>query len=67
MIECSGDVEKYICLCLQPDRTWHKINDPKVDYSGDLGEGKIGQEPRLESFWTMLVIGQLSAMWAWWA
>ena len=23
-----------ICLCLPPDRTWHKVNDPRVDYSG---------------------------------
>ena len=25
-----------ICLCHPPDRTWHKVNDSKVDYSGDL-------------------------------
>ena len=25
---------------LPPDRTRHKVNDPKVDYSGDLGEGR---------------------------
>ena len=53
---------RYICLCLPPDRTWHKVNDPKVDYSGDLGEGE-GQA-RAEA---MLVIGPPSAMWAWWA
>ena len=23
----------YICLFLPPDRTWYKVNDPKVDYS----------------------------------
>ena len=56
-----------ICLCLPPDRTWHKVNDPKVDYSGDLGEVMVGHEPRLEPCWTMLVIGPLCAMWAWWA
>ena len=39
---------EYICLCLPPDRTWHKVNDPKVDYSGDLGEGKVRHEPRLK-------------------
>ena len=50
----------YICLCLSPDRTWHEVNDQKVDYSGGLGEGKVGHEPCL----TMLVIGPLSAMWA---
>ena len=54
-----------ICLCLPPDRTWHKVNDPKVDCSGDLGEGKVGHEPRLKSCLTMLVIGPLGAMWAW--
>ena len=29
-----------ICLRLPPDKTRHKINDPKVDYSGDLVEGR---------------------------
>ena len=24
-----------ICLCFPPDRTWHKVNDPKVNYNGD--------------------------------
>ena len=57
----------YICLYLPSDRTWHKVNDLKVDYSGDLGEGKVGHEPRLKPCWTMLIIGPLSAMWAWWA
>ena len=51
--------KQYICLCLPPDRTWHKVNDPKVDYSRDLGEGKVGHEPRLEPCLTMLVIGPL--------
>ena len=26
----------FISLCLPPDRTGHKFNDPKVDYSGDI-------------------------------
>ena len=26
----------------------HKVNDPKADYSGDLGEEKVENEPRLE-------------------
>ena len=56
-----------ICLCLRPDRTWHKVNDPKVDYSGGLGEGNVGNEPRLEPWLTMFVIDPLSAMWAWWS
>ena len=51
----------------QPDRTRHKVNDPKVDYSGDLGEGKVGNEPRLEPCWSTLVNGRLSAIWARWA
>ena len=35
-----------ICLCLPPDRTWHKVNDPKVDYSGGYrgGEGRARAE-----------------------
>ena len=56
-----------ICLCLPPDRTWHKVNDLKVDYSGDLGEEKVRHEPRLEPYLAMLLIDPLSAMWAWWA
>ena len=46
-----------------PDRTWHKVNDLKVDYSGGLGEGKVGHEPRLLPFWTLPLIGSLSEMW----
>ena len=56
-----------ICLCIPPDRTWHKVNDSMVDYSLDLGEGKVEHEPRLEPCLTLLAIGPLSAMWAWWA
>ena len=48
-----------ICRYLPPDRTWHKIND----YIGDLGEGKDGNEPRLEPCWYVLLIDPLSAMW----
>ena len=33
----------YICHCLTPDKTRHKVNDPKVDYCGDLGEGREGE------------------------
>ena len=36
--------------------------DPKVDYSEDLGDEKVGHEPRLKSCWTMLIIGPLSTM-----
>ena len=32
---------QFICHCLPPDRTWHKVNDSKVDYSVGLGEGKV--------------------------
>ena len=28
--------------------------------------GKVGNEPRLEPCWSVLLIGSLSAMWAWW-
>ena len=56
----------YICLYLPPDRSWHKVNDPKVDYSRDLGEVKIRPEPRLETCWTMLVIGPPIVVCAWW-
>ena len=60
--------EGELYLSLPPTRQdWHKVNNLKVNYSGDLGEGKVGHDPRLESCWTMLVISQLSAMWAWWA
>ena len=30
-----------ICRCLPPNRTWHKVNDPKVDYSEDLLEPRL--------------------------
>ena len=33
---------------------------------GDKGEGKVGNEPRFEPCWSMLLIVSLSAMWAWW-
>ena len=55
-----------ICICLPPDRTWHKVNDTKVDYSENLGEGKIGHEPRFQLCCTMLVIDPLGAMSVWW-
>ena len=50
-----------ICLCLSPDRTWHKVNDPKVGLKWELWEREV------ERCWTLLVIGSLSAMRAWWA
>ena len=42
----------YICLYLPSDRTWHQANDPKVDYSGDLGEGQFRHESRLKTCWS---------------
>ena len=41
-------VEYNICRWLPPDRTWHKANDPKADYSGDFrgGEGRALAEAR---------------------
>ena len=35
-----------ICLCLPPDRTWHKVNDTKVDYNEGLGRGSSRTNPR---------------------
>ena len=29
-----------ICRCLPSDRTRHKVNDAKADYSGDLGSAR---------------------------
>ena len=55
-LSSPSDIRADICLCLSPDMTWHKVNDLKVDYSGDLGEGKVGHEPRLELCKTVLVI-----------
>ena len=55
-----------ICQCLPPDKAWHKVKRPKADYSGVKGEG-VGNESRLEPCWSMLLIGSLGAMWAWWA
>ena len=53
-----------ICLCLSPDRTWHKVNDLKIDYSGDLGEGKVGHKPRLGICWSSAHLMQCGAWWA---
>ena len=46
-----ADQGSYICLYLPPDRTWHKVNDPKVDYSGDLGEGMSGMSQGSSPAW----------------
>ena len=48
-----------ICLCLPPDRTWHKGR-----IIVGLSEGEVGREPRLEPCWFMLDINSFSAMWA---
>ena len=45
----------FICRCLPPDRTWHKVKSLKA-----------GNKLRLEPCWSMLLIGSLGAMWAWW-
>ena len=60
-------MKRSIYRCLSPDRTWYKVNNPKVGLKWRLGEGKVGHERRLELCWSMLVISPLSAMWAWWA
>ena len=57
---CSCCFVVYIGLCLPPNRTWHKVNDLKIDYSRDLGEGKVGNKPRLEPCWSMLVMAHLA-------
>ena len=62
--EREGDL--FICRCLPPDTTWHNVKSLKADESGDKGEGKVWNEPRLEPSWSMLLIGSLGAMWAWW-
>ena len=46
----------HICHCLPPDRTRPKVNDSKDDYSGGLGEGKVGHDPKLEPCWTMMLL-----------
>ena len=58
----------YICRCLSPDRTRHKVNDPRVDYSGDLGEGTVGQKLRLEPCWSSTHLEQCGPnepSWSW--
>ena len=40
-----------ICLCLPPDKTWHKVNDLKIDYSEDLGRGRLGTSRSLSPAW----------------
>ena len=43
-----------ICHCLLPDRTWHKVNDLKIDYSEGLGDRKVRHKLRIEPCWTMI-------------
>ena len=50
-----------ICHCPPADKTWHEVNEPKVGFSVDLEEQKVGYEQ------TMLVIGTLGAMFDWWS
>ena len=57
-------LNKLIFHCLPPDRTRHKVNHPRADYSGDLGEGKVEHELRLEPGWSVLIIDPLGTMWA---
>ena len=54
MYKSIKHIKQYICHCLPPDRTWHKVNEMKVDYSGVLEEGKVGQEPKLKPWWAMM-------------
>ena len=35
-------VDIFVCHCLLPNRSWHKVNDPNVDYSGGWGKGRSG-------------------------
>ena len=39
-----------ICLNLPPDRTWRKVNDPKLDYSGGGKAGRSGSNRDLNPF-----------------
>ena len=48
---------RYICLCLSPDRTWYKVNDQKVDYSGGV-QGK-GNSSTGHGTWTMMQLAHL--------
>ena len=56
--------------CLPPDRTWHKVDDPKVNYSGDLEEGKLdmsqGSSPAWLC-WSSAHLGPDELNMAWWA
>ena len=56
-----------IYLSLPPTR--HDLTQgqkPEGLLKWDKGEGKVGKEPRLEPCLSVLLIGSLSAMWAWW-
>ena len=33
-----------VCFCLPPDRAWHKVNDPKVNYSRGWGRSGSSQD-----------------------
>ena len=58
---CMGQIE-CICRCLSPDRTWHKVNDPKVDlkwgFRGVEGRARAGAR-------NLLVCGPDEPSWSW--
>ena len=45
--------EGFIFLCLPPERSWHKVNNPKVGFKCRLEEGKFEHEPMFEPCWTL--------------
>ena len=63
MLEIAGKA-MYICLYLPLDRTWHNVKWPEGQIIVGIrgGEGQARAEAR-----TLLVIGPISAMRAWWA
>ena len=63
-LSLQKNISSYICLCLPLDRTWHKINDPKVGLKWGFWEGEGWAWAKAR---TLLVINPPSAMWAWWA
>ena len=62
--ERSTATDLYVCLCLSPDRTWHKVNDLKIDYSGDLVQCGPGEPSRKwTQMWVQLRLPDYSLNW----
>ena len=65
----SETLVEYFCLFVAASHQTRLDTRSKARKPIKVGikrRGEVGNEPRLESCWSMLLIGSLGAMWAWW-